>query len=345
MNRTLRTPLTAAVMALVAALLSATLLVLLSAAPAAAAPISATGPTGQPDPPSTAAAAVRLSVDGAYRYRGRQYVFPRTRLTVRGRVKADLDGASVRLEISRHGRVVDHRSARTTTRGGVSSFKLAWRTGNKGRYSVRVVVPDELSSTIKPGRTLRVSVVRTNVHSGSRGVSVRLFQHHLRRLAYVAPLNGRFDAATGRALIAYRKVTGMSRRAAAGYAVARKLSAGKGAFRLRYPRAGRHVEVSIRRQVMAFADSRGRVVRIYHVSTGKSSTPTVRGTYRVYMKDPGTNAKGMVKSSYFTGGYAIHGYAEVPIYPASHGCVRVPVPNAASIYDWVHMGTRIDTYY
>jgi lipoprotein-anchoring transpeptidase ErfK/SrfK len=95
---------------------------------------------------------------------------------------------------------------------------------------------------------------------------------------------------------------------------------------------------------MAFAD-KGKVVRTYHVSTGAPATPTVRGTYRVYMKDWGTNAKGMVNSSYFIRGYAIHGYAEVPVYNASHGCVRVPVPNAGSIYRWVHMGTRVDTYY
>ncbi|MGH2960517.1 MAG: L,D-transpeptidase, partial [Solirubrobacterales bacterium] len=183
-----------------------------------------------------------------------------------------------------------------------------------------------------------------NIHSGSRGVAVRLFQNRLRNLHYVAPLNGRFDAATGRAFIAFRKVNGMSRRASAGSSVARKLAAGKGGFRLRYPGAGRHVEVSIKKQVMVFA-SKGKVTRIYHVSTGAPSTPTVRGTYRVYMKDPGTNAKGMVKSSYFIRGYAIHGYKDVPVYNASHGCVRVPVPSAASIFRWVHMGTRIDTYY
>jgi lipoprotein-anchoring transpeptidase ErfK/SrfK len=136
----------------------------------------------------------------------------------------------------------------------------------------------------------------------------------------------------------------MSRRASAGSGVARKMVSGKGAFHLRYPGAGRHVEVTIRKQVMAFADH-GKVVRIYHVSTGKPSTPTVRGTYRVYRKDWGTNDHGMVDSSYFTGGYAIHGYAEVPTYNASHGCVRVPIPSAASIYRWVHMGTRVDTYY
>ena len=50
----------------------------------------------------------------------------------------------------------------------------------------------------------------------------------------------------------------------------------------------------------------------------------------------------MVDSSYFIGGYAIHGYASVPTFPASHGCVRVPVPNARSIYDWLRIGDRVD---
>ena len=43
-------------------------------------------------------------------------------------------------------------------------------------------------------------------------------------------------------------------------------------------------------------------------------------------------------SSYFIRGYAIHGYASVPPYNASHGCLRVPVPNARSIYDWLRIG-------
>ena len=49
-------------------------------------------------------------------------------------------------------------------------------------------------------------------------------------------------------------------------------------------------------------------------------------------------------SNYFIRGYAIHGYAEVPTYAASHGCLRVPIPDAASIYSWVKIGTRVDVY-
>ena len=52
----------------------------------------------------------------------------------------------------------------------------------------------------------------------------------------------------------------------------------------------------------------------------------------------------MVDSNYFIRGYAIHGYAEVPTYAASHGCLRVPIPNAAAIYSWVQYGTPVDVY-
>jgi lipoprotein-anchoring transpeptidase ErfK/SrfK len=64
----------------------------------------------------------------------------------------------------------------------------------------------------------------------------------------------------------------------------------------------------------------------------------VRGRFRVYRKQPGTNSHGMVDSSYFIRGYAIHGYASVPVYPASHGCLRVPIVDARPIYDWVRIG-------
>ena len=52
----------------------------------------------------------------------------------------------------------------------------------------------------------------------------------------------------------------------------------------------------------------------------------------------------MVASSYFIRGYAIHGYATVPTYNASHGCVRVPIPDAYPIFNWIKMGTIVDTY-
>ncbi len=288
--------------------------------------------------------AFSISLGNTYKKHGRSYVLPRQRVTVDGTVNADLDGQTVTLLIKKHGRTAKSAKVKLTARGGKSSFDTVFAAGKKGKYVVELELTAEQAALASAGSGRSVTIVKTGIHHGSSGVAVKVFQSKLAALHYVVPRNGHFDAATGRAFMAYRKVTGLKRVEAAGSSVARKLAAGKGAFHLRYPKAGRHVEVSIKKQVMVFSDN-GKVQRIYHVSTGKPSTPTVRGTFHVYSKDPGTNAKGMVKSNYFIRGYAIHGYAEVPPYNASHGCVRVPVPNAASIYGWVHIGTRVDVYY
>ena len=178
---------------------------------------------------------------------------------------------------------------------------------------------------------------------GARGPTVRLLQSRLARLRYVVSRSGTFDASTARAVIAYRKVRGMSRVAVASRSVVRGLLARRGSFKPKYPKHGKHVEVDLSRQVMVLMRGR-RVDRIYGVSSGKASTPTVLGKFRVYSKTIGTNSLGMVDSSYFIGGYAVHGYVSVPTFPASHGCVRVPIPNARSIYNWLRLGDRVDVY-
>ena len=95
---------------------------------------------------------------------------------------------------------------------------------------------------------------------------------------------------------------------------------------------------------MALIGAHGDVERIYPTSSGKPSTPTVRGSFRVYSKTPGYNAHLMYYSAFFIRGYAIHGYSDVPAYNASHGCLRVPIPDAQAIYDWVRLGTPVDVY-
>ena len=121
------------------------------------------------------------------------------------------------------------------------------------------------------------------------------------------------------------------------------LAKGKGAFHVRYPQHGKHVEASLSEQVIALIQG-SKVERIYPVSSGKPSTPTVQGTFRVYSKSPGFNAEGMYFSNYFIRGFAIHGYAEVPVFAASHGCLRVPIPDAIPIYSWVKIGDIVDVY-
>jgi hypothetical protein len=189
-----------------------------------------------------------------------------------------------------------------------------------------------------------VRAVYPSAGRGAGGDTIWLLQRKLRSLGFPTPLNGYFGAATRRAVLAYRKTNHMGRSGYASPAVFGRLFRGKGRFRLRYPGAGRHVEFDWSRQVLVLAQG-GRARRVYHASSGKPSTPTVFGAFRFYRKDYGANSLGMVHSSYFIGGYAIHGYKSVPNYPASHGCIRVPIPSALSIFNWIRRGQPIFVYH
>lgn len=147
-----------------------------------------------------------------------------------------------------------------------------------------------------------------------------------------------------RAVVAYRKVLGMQRVEIAGARILRLLHRGAGSYRVRFRRDGAHVEADLNRQVLVEVEPRGRVRRIYTMSSGKPSTPTPLGSFTVYEKSPGTNSEGMVDSNYFIRGYAIHGYAEVPVFAASHGCLRIPIPDASAVFSWVRVGYRVDVY-
>jgi hypothetical protein len=189
----------------------------------------------------------------------------------------------------------------------------------------------------------RVIHMRGSLRVGAHGAAVRLLQDQLAQRRYEVPVNGVFDEATGRAVLAFRKIVGLQRVETANAGVFQRLRGGAGYYSVRYPRDGNHVEANLTKQVLVEVQH-GRVRRIYTMSSGKPSTPTVLGHFQVYMKTPGTNSEGMVDSNYFIRGYAIHGYAEVPVYAASHGCLRIPIPNAPEVYAWVQVGYWVDVY-
>ena len=202
-----------------------------------------------------------------------------------------------------------------------------------------------ISSTRSPtALERRVTHMRGSLRFGAHGPAVRLLQDELARLRYAVPVNGHFDEATGRAVLAFRKVTRLQRVESANAGVFQLLRKGAGRFHVRYPGEGNHVEGDLSKQVLVEIERGGHVRRIYTMSSGKPSTPTVIGRFRVYSKEPGTNSHGMVDSSYFIRGYAIHGYAEVPTYAASHGCLRIPIPDASAVYGWVRVGYPVDVY-
>jgi len=259
---------------------------------------------------------------------------------VRGTVTPFRPGQRVTVRVSRGAGQVARRSVTVRQLGTKDrgTFALSFPTGRRGRLAVRAVhrATPELA-------TLRSRSVGLQVIGASGGPAVRQLQAGLDRLGYAVSRSGRFDAATGRAVMAYRKVNGMRRTSSGSKAILARVMRGRGGFRAKYPKAGRHLEADLSRQVLALLDG-ARVVRTYTTSSGAPSTPTILGSFRVYRRDLGTNGLGMVDAVYFRGGYAVHGYKSVPPYGASHGCLRVPIPNARAIHDWLKMGTRIVVY-
>lgn len=303
-------------------------------------------PAAEPAPtvPAPLAPTPKLSVTIERTSGSQRAVIAGFRFVVRGRLEQFVAGQRFRIALYRGARKVAVKAVTLQRSGSKGVFAAGFTATGSGRLLVRVShrQTPQLDTIVAAPR--HVLVLARSAAPGDRGLVVRLLQRRLAALGYVVGKRGFYDDRTTRAVLAFRKLTGMSRIGVAGSDVFAKLARGAGAFKVRYPGHGHHVEADLTHQVLALID-RGKVQRIYPLSSGKPSTPTVLGNYSVYMKDPGYNAKGMYYSSYFTGGYAIHGYAEVPIYPASHGCLRVPVPDAVSIYDWVRYGDRVDTYY
>ena len=189
------------------------------------------------------------------------------------------------------------------------------------------------------------TVTRPTAAPNQNSYSVRILQAQLSALHYVVGAPGVLDDRTQRAVLAFRKMVGLPRTMVADATVFDALAAGEGAFPIQFPADGRHVEGDLTHQVLALIGADGQVQALYPMSSGKPSTPTAPGNFHVTWRQPGVNNVGMVDSSYFNGGDAIHGYPEVPPYNASHGCLRVPIPDALTIYDWVRIGTPVDVYF
>ena len=109
-------------------------------------------------------------------------------------------------------------------------------------------------------------------------------------------------------------------------------------------RPGRRIEIYRDKGVLLMAEH-GEVVRAVHTSTG-SLGRTPSGDFHVYAKSLYSWSKPfhvwMPYAAYFRGGIAMHESPDVPSYPASHGCVRLPDGEADRVYRFVDVGTPVD---
>jgi hypothetical protein len=247
------------------------------------------------------------------------------------------------------GRLLPAKAGRLVLRDHARRVRV--RVGSAGRFRVRVPsswganVTGRIALTPTDGyatawRRVRVRLSMPPLRLGSHGPAVLALKQRLRELHYALPsVDSGFGYATYEAVLAFQKVNWMARTGRVNGGVWRRL------WRASVPKArvrsGDYIEVDKSRQVL-FEVRKGVVVNVLHVSTGATGNTPV-GTWRVYRESYGWDWV-LLDPMYFLRGFAIHGYPSVPPYPASHGCVRIPIWAARSLRERWGRGTVIRVY-
>jgi L,D-transpeptidase catalytic domain/Putative peptidoglycan binding domain len=257
--------------------------------------------------------------------------YPGSRVLIRGRIQPQGAG-TLRLRAA-------GRSWRVRIRSG-GWFRAELPVHRPGGFTARLrVEPAEGFRSVSRERRYRLRAPSLTI--GSRGPAVRALEKRLNALRYrLRHANRFYGVDTYEAVLAFQKVHWMSRTGRVNGDLWRKLG------RAHVPKArrsaGDHIEVDKARQVL-FEVRRGEVVRVIHVSTGATGN-TPLGRYRVYYKAPGLLPSGMYYSLFWFRAFAIHGYHSVPAWPASHGCVRIPMWQAPGLFSRWGLGTRVFVY-
>jgi hypothetical protein len=173
---------------------------------------------------------------------------------------------------------------------------------------------------------------------------------------WILKVDGKADASTRHAITAFQKVEGKKRTGVLTRAGMELLRFAR-APEARFQSSGFHIEVDLTRQVLFVVDETGAVSHILPVSSGNEAkyldegkwqiAHTPRGHFRIQRKIDGVRKAplgNLYYPNYFYGGVAIHGSNSIPVYPASHGCVRIPRFADKAFSKLVKVGTEVFVY-
>jgi lipoprotein-anchoring transpeptidase ErfK/SrfK len=173
---------------------------------------------------------------------------------------------------------------------------------------------------------------------------------------WITKVDGKRDDSTRQAIIAFQKVEGRKR---SGILSAADMDLLETAARptAKFTSGPTHVEVDIGRQVLFLVGDDGVVKKILSVSTGSEKkyfddnkwqvAHTTRGNFKVQWKYNGirkASLGNLYYPSYFSGGIAVHGSPSIPTFPASHGCVRIPLFADQALYKLMPVGMPVHVY-
>jgi hypothetical protein len=322
---------------------------LLGGAPAVALADAGTVPVPRPTftqvKPKPAHGTLTVKLDDLFGVDGKPVTVPGRSVAVSGVLRPYLPGIHVRLKAYVDGRLFKNASLGLKRVGMSKSASYSTDLKAPSNGHVKVVVMrsgDQKLMAVKAKDDF--TALDENVGFGAHGPFVKLLQQRLLALHLYIPQTGGYDTGTGNAVDAYRRLIGSAPAQTLSPEVVTHLLDGDGAFHVRFPSQGRHAEGDLSDQLLALIDG-NKVQMIFPISSGKPSTPTILGSYRVYLREPGYLSDGMYYSDFFIRGYAIHGYDPAPDYAASHGCMRLPIPDAITAYDWLALGDWVDSYY
>jgi peptidoglycan hydrolase-like protein with peptidoglycan-binding domain len=270
-------------------------------------------------------------------------VVPRIELAVRGTpVVGGSQTAVATITPPTAGRLVvrSYRGGKLVRgRGGTGTVSLTLAGNRAGSF--RVVAQLDPAKGYLGVRKLADADVRVpDLGLGSSGPSVMELARRLSAQGYALQgVNGYFGVDDMEAVLAFQKVHDLPR---TGRADARLWTMLEHSTRPRALYGGNHIEVDKTRQVLYLVRD-GRVALVVHVSTGATGNTPI-GTFHVYRKVAGFDWV-LYYPMYFLRGFAIHGYPEVPAYPASHGCVRIPMWLAPRLFADNGYGTTIIVHY
>jgi L,D-transpeptidase catalytic domain/Putative peptidoglycan binding domain/PKD domain len=237
----------------------------------------------------------------------------------------------------------DGRLTATRRYGSHARLPLDTHSPRSYRLQVTAVPADGWYGAL---HRVTAAVVEPQLGPGSHGPSVARLQQELAALHYFVPQDGAYGSETVDAVYAFQKIQGLPRTGAVDARLWRAL-ASPVQPKPRYSAPADHIEIDKEHQVL-YVVRGGRVAKITPVSTaGIPGHFTPVGRFSIYRKVTGFDPSPLgtlYDPMYFTGGYAIHGNPSVPPYPASHGCVRVPMWIAPLLFDTNAYGEAVFVY-
>ena len=115
----------------------------------------------------------------------------------------------------------------------------------------------------------------------------------------------------------------------------------------------RWIDVDLSQQ-RVYAYEGDTLMNSFVVSTGTWQTPTVTGTFKIWIKlrsttmtGPGYYLPNVPYTMYFYKGYGLHGTYWHNNFgtPMSHGCVNLSIPDAEWLYNFASEGTTVNVHY